>query len=126
MLYKLHFVEHIENAKAVSYLPQQFEHFPCLLHPLLPEQPLDLPDPRHPPDVRALVGPPQHPRQLVGPEHQGGEQEVSAATFLALRAQITSLAPSFCQFALKVQTSLSGQLGAHDGEDDDGDDGPSS
>lgn len=98
----------------VVYLSQQFEHVGRLLHPLLPEQPLDLPEPGHTPDVRAAVGPPQHPRQPVGLEHQRGEQQVSAATSLALPVSVVPLPPPLGQ----VDTSLSGQLGAHHSRED--------
>lgn len=101
---------------SVSYLSQQFEHLSCLLHLLLPEKPLDLPDPRHPSDIRAVVGFPQHPWELVGLEHQGGKQEVpaaSSATSLAFYRGVIPLAPSLGQFAFKIETSLSSQLRTH-------------
>lgn len=98
---------------SVSYLSQQFEHFSCLLHLLLPEKPLDLPDPRHPSDIRAVVGFPQHPWELVGLEHQGGKQEVSASTSLAFSRGVIPLASPLGQFAFKIETSLSGQLRTH-------------
>lgn len=103
---------------SLPYLPQQFEHFRRLLHLLLPEKPLDLPDPRHTSDIRAVVVFPQHPWELVGLEHQGGKQQVSAAsaaTFsAALSGEVIPLSPaSLGQFALQIETSLSGQLGAH-------------
>lgn len=98
------------------YLSQQFEHFSCLLHLLLLQKPLDFPDPSHPSDIRAVVGFPQHPRELVGLEHQGGKQEVSpasAATSLAFSGNVMSLSSPLGQFAVKIETSLSGQLRTH-------------
>lgn len=95
------------------HLPQQFEHFSRLLRLLLPEKPLDLPDPRHPPHIWAVVGFPQHPWQLVGLEHQGGKQEVSAATSLALPRAVIPLASPLGQLAVEIETPLSGQLRAH-------------
>lgn len=102
---------------SAPHLSQQFEHFTCLLHLLLPEKPLDLPDPSHPSDIWAVVGFPQHPWELVGLEHQGGKQEVSAAsaaTSLAFSLlDVISLASPLGQFAFKIETSLSGQLRTH-------------
>lgn len=62
-----------------------------------------------------MVASTQHPWELVGLEHQGGEQQVSAAAapLLALRLHLMSLASPFGQFALQIETSLPGQLGAH-------------
>lgn len=95
------------------YLSQQFEHFGCLLHLLLPKKPLDFSDPSHPSDIWAVVGFPQHTRELVGLEHQGGKQEVSAATSLALSRAVIPLASSLGHFCFKIETSLSGQLRTH-------------
>lgn len=89
-----------------------------MLRLLLPEKPLDLPDPRHASDIRALVGFPQHPWELVGLEHQRGKQEVSAATSLALPRGVIPLASSLGQFAFKIETSLSGQLRTHHSSSD--------
>ena len=60
-----------------------------------------------------MVGFPQHPWQLVGLEHQGGKQEVSAATSLALPRAVIPLASPLGQLAVEIETSLSGQLRAH-------------
>lgn len=97
---------------AASHLSQQFEHFCRLLRLLLPQKPLDLPDPRHASHIRAVVGPPQHPWKLVGPEHQGGEQQVPAALLALWRALILR-ASSPGQFAFEIETSLPAQLGTH-------------
>lgn len=101
---------------SIPHLSQQFEHFRCLLHLLLPEKPLDFPDPSHPSDIWAVVGFPQHPWELVGLEHQGGKQQVpaaSAATSLALSGDVISLPSPLGQFALEIETSLPGQLRTH-------------
>lgn len=59
-----------------------------------------------------MVGPPQHPWKLVGPEHQGGEQQVPAALLALWRALILR-ASSPGQFAFQIETSLPAQLGTH-------------
>lgn len=59
-----------------------------------------------------MVGPPQHPWKLVGPEHQGGEQQVPAALLALWRALILR-ASSPGQFAFEIETSLPAQLGTH-------------
>lgn len=89
-----------------------------MLRLLLPKKPLDVADPRHASDIRAGAAPAQHPRELVGLEHQGGEQEVSAAAPLALGQRVIPLASPPGQLAVQIETSLSGQLRAHhSGED---------
>lgn len=99
--------------RSQSHLSQQFEHFSRLLRLVLPQKPLDLPDPRHPPHIRAVVGSPQHPRKLVRPEHQGGKQELPAGP-LALRRRALFPRPSPPgQFAFEIETSLPAQLGPH-------------
>lgn len=112
----------MSNILSIPHLSQQFQHFGCLLRPLLPEMPLDFPDPSHPPHIRAVVGFPQHPWKLVGLEHQGGKQEVppaSAATSLAVCGAVISLASPPGQFTLQIETSLSGQLRAHHSWEDE-------
>lgn len=104
------------------HLPQQSEHFGGLLRLLLAQQPLDVADPRHAPDVRAGVAPSQHPWELVGLEHQRGEQQVparaAAAAPLALRRSLAPLASPPGQLGIQVEAPLPGQLGTHhSGED---------
>lgn len=101
------------NQTTIPHLSQQFEHFGRLLRLLVPKKPLDLADPRHASHIGTVVGFPQHPWQLVGLEHQGGEQELPASTSVALSRAVIPRAPSLGQFALKIETSLSGQLGTH-------------
>lgn len=97
---------------AVSHLSQQFEHFCRLVRLVLPQKPLDLPDPRHASHIRAVVGSPQHPWKLVWPEHQGGKQQLPAAP-LALCRALALRASSPGQFAFQIETSLPAQLGTH-------------
>lgn len=88
---------------------------------MLAQQPLDVADPRHAPDVRAGVAPPQHPRQLVGLEHQGGEQQVpagAAAAPVALRRSFAPLASPPGQLGVQVEAPLPGQLGTHHSAED--------
>lgn len=108
------------------HLPQQSEHFGGLLRLLLAQQPLDVADPRHAPDVGTGVAPPQNSRELVGLEHQGGEQQVpsgAAAAPLDLRQSVAPLASPPGQLRVQVEAPLPGQLRTHHfGEDvDEGD-----
>lgn len=96
--------------RSPSYLPQQFEHVGRLIYPAITQQLLDLFDPRHSPDVRAVVGPAQHPGQFVRFEHQC-EQKVPAAPF-ALRRAVDQLASLFGEILI-VQAALAAQSGAH-------------
>lgn len=95
-----------------------------MLRLLLAQQPLDVADPRHAPDVRAGVAPAQHPRELVGLEHQGGEQQVparaaaAAAAPLALRRSLVPLASPPGQLGVQVETPLPSQLGTHHSRED--------
>lgn len=104
------------------HLPQQSEHLGGLLRLLLAQQPLDVADPRHAPDVRAGVAPPQHPRQLVGLEHQRGEQQVpagaAAAAPVAFRRSLAPLASPPGQLGVQVEAPLPGQLGTHHSAED--------
>lgn len=109
---------HAHAPRRCPHLPQQSEHLGGLLRLLLAQQPLDVAYPRHAPDVRAWVAPPQHPRKLVGLEHQGGEQQVpagaaAAAAPVALRRSVAPLASPPGQLGVQVEAPLPGQLGTH-------------
>lgn len=108
--------EKVVHSGVTPHLSEQLEHFSGLLQLLFPEKPLYFPDPRHPPRVGAMVPFPQHPRQLVGLKHQGGEQEVPSASArapLTVRGHVIPLTSPLGQFGVEIQTSVSGQLGAH-------------
>lgn len=64
---------------------------------------------------------PQHPRELVGLEHQGGKQEVSAAsvaTCLSLSRVVIPLAAPFGHFSFQIESSPPGQLRTHHSRED--------
>lgn len=87
-----------------------------MLQHLLSEKTLYLPNPRHPPHIRAVLAFAHHPWKLVGPQHQRGKQEVPSASgraLLGVQGRVIAPASPSGQFRVKIETPLSCQLGAH-------------
>lgn len=93
------------------YLSKQFQHDGGLFHLVFFQQCLEFPNPSHSAHIRTGTGFPQHPGQLVRPDHQRTEQLFSSSSPHLLRVMMLASPPEKSRLA--VQTALPAQLRSH-------------